>query len=29
MREESVARNYAQALLELAEKAKDPLAGGR
>jgi F-type H+-transporting ATPase subunit delta len=28
MREESVARNYAQALLELAEKAKDPAGWG-
>ena len=28
MREESVARNYAQALLELAQKARDPVGGG-
>jgi F-type H+-transporting ATPase subunit delta len=28
MREESVARNYAQALLELAQKAKDPVGWG-
>jgi F-type H+-transporting ATPase subunit delta len=28
MREESVARNYAQALLELAEKASDPTGWG-
>jgi F-type H+-transporting ATPase subunit delta len=28
MREESVARNYAQALLELAEKARDPAGWG-
>jgi F-type H+-transporting ATPase subunit delta len=28
MREESVARNYAQALLELAQKARDPVGWG-